>query len=108
MRSARGTAVAAAAVMAVLEVMDAPTLDEPAIALVFAALFLLGAWLSRRGGRAGPLLLVALSVIEVVFLPTYQRNNTFDWTIQAAVGAASGVCLVAAALVLLGQSIRGR
>ncbi len=108
MRSARGVAVVAAVVMAVLEVIDAPTLEAPAIALVFAALFLLGAWLSHRGGRIGPGLLVVLSVIEVVFLPTYERNNSFDWTIQAAVGVAAGVCLVAAALVLVVQIRRGR
>lgn len=96
----RTLAIWAAVAMAVLEIIDAPTIDAPLIAIVFAVLFLAGAWLTRRGGAGGLIMLAVLSVIELVFLPTYERNNAFDWTVQAAVGLASLACLVGSAAAL--------
>ena len=80
--------------MAALEIIDAPAIEAPVFAVAFAVLFLLGAWLARRGGSSGLVLLIVLTVIELPFLPTYERNNAFDWTIQIAVAIASLVCLI--------------
>lgn len=90
----RRLAVGSAVAMALLEVVSAPTIDAPAVALVFAGTFLIGAWWATRSAVHGLALLALLSTIEVVFIPTYERNNGFDWTIQLLVAAASITCLV--------------
>ena len=90
----RRLAVGSAVAMALLEVVSAPTIDSPAVALVFAGTFLIGGWWATRSAVHGLALLAFLSIIEVVFIPTYERNNWFDWTIQLLVAAASITCLV--------------
>jgi len=90
----RGLATFGAVAMAVLEIIDAPAIEVPGVAVVFAALFLIGAWLVHKGGISGLVLLIVIALIEVVFLPIYERNNAFDWTIQIAVAVASVVCLI--------------
>jgi hypothetical protein len=104
----RTLAIWAAVAMTALEVIDAPTIDAPLIAILFAVLFLAGAWLTRRGGASGLIMLAVLSVIELAFLPTYERNNAFDWTVQVAVGVASLVCLVGSAGALAESRRTGR
>ncbi len=89
----RLVAIVGAVAMAALEVIDAPAIDAPFVALIFAVLFLLGAWLVRRGGLSGLVLLIVLSLIELPFLPTYERNNAFDWAVQIGVAIAAVVCL---------------
>ena len=50
---------------------------------------------SARRPRTGALVLLAvLSVIELVFLPTYSRDEWFDWAIHVAVAVASAACLL--------------
>ena len=101
----RRLAVLAAVAMTVLEVVSAPTIEAPAVAIVFAALFLVGAWWARRGSRGALVLLAALSVIELVFLPTYSRDEWFDWAIQVAVAVASAACLLGC--VAASRELRG-
>jgi len=90
----RSLAVGSAVAMALVELVSATTIDAPAVALFFAALFLVGAWWTRRPAMGGPVLLAVLSIVELVFIPTFERNNAYDWTIQLAVVAASTACLV--------------
>jgi cell division protein FtsW (lipid II flippase) len=94
--------------MAVIEVVTAFYIEVPAAAIVFAALFLVIAWFARRSPRAWPIIVLALMfVIEVVFVPTYERNGAADWIVQMAALLVSLVGLVGAA-VWLAQRRRAR
>ena len=63
-------------------------------ALAFAVLFFVGAWLVRRGGRAGPILVGLLCVFELASSPSWDRNGAGDWIFQIAFLAIAAVALV--------------
>lgn len=72
--------------------------SQPAFAVAFALLFLLGAWLLRRARVTGGTTLVAvLCLFEVVSFSGWTRHNAFDWVNQSAVALVSlvalGVCV---------------
>jgi hypothetical protein len=52
------------------------------VAIAFAVLFAVGAWLMRKGRRAGVVLVGILVVLEVAAWPTFDRSSVADWIIQ--------------------------
>jgi hypothetical protein len=73
-----------AVAFAVLEVASVVLIGVPAaLALPFAALFLLGAYLIRRGGSSGVVLVGALALIEAIGVPFYVRTTTLQVVLQA-------------------------
>jgi hypothetical protein len=88
-----------AVAFAVLEVATVVLIGVPAaLALSFAALFLVGAYLIRRGGSGGILLVGALSFVEALGVPFYTRTSILDVVLQA-VALALGVAGVAVAIL---------
>jgi hypothetical protein len=77
--------------------------SQPAFAVVFALLFLLGVWLLRRARvTAGTVLVGVLCLFEVVSISGWTRHNAFDWVNQIAFAVVSLVALgVAVALVVV-------
>ena len=76
--------------------------DYPFFALVFAALFALGALLIRwRRVGVGATLVGALAVFEVVDYPSWAKHGTLDWIFDTAIAvvALAGICLALAVLV---------
>jgi hypothetical protein len=84
----------------VAEVVSAFFIEFPVAAIVFAALFLVGWFLVRRGGLAGVILVGVLCVIELAGLPFYEREDADDWIVQAVALALGAVGVVVAAGVL--------
>jgi len=84
---------ATAIAFAVLEVISAFFIEAPVVAILFAALFVLGAWLLRRFATVGVVVLAVLFVIELAGLPFYPRADTADRVTQtlALVIAIAGV-----------------
>ena len=65
--------------MGAVEVLDAPFLDVWPAALVFAAMFFgFAVWFRRRGTLPPVILLAVLFLIELVFLPGYERESFLD------------------------------
>jgi FtsH-binding integral membrane protein len=91
-----GAALAAMTIeLAMIPTMFGPDDFWPA-AVVFAALFALGAWWADRSNRWGPrALLCVLFAVELLGLPAYARSNLADWVLQSAIGLASVIGLVA-------------
>ena len=74
----------------------------PAFAVGFGVVFLLGAWLLRRGRvTAGTILVGIFCLLEVVQFPGWTRHNALDWIVQIGFGVVSflGLILAIAALV---------
>jgi hypothetical protein len=80
----------------VVEVVSAFFIEVPVAALVFAALFLIGWLLLRRGGLFGVLLVGVLLVIELAGLPFYERKDTDGWILQGVAFVLGVVGIVAA------------
>lgn len=78
--TARKALFAVAVLFAIGEALDA--IDVGFFAILFAVLFAIGAWLLRRGGWAGVVLVGVLIVWEVVVWPSFDRTTTSDWLIQ--------------------------
>jgi len=74
---------------------------------ILCALFLTGLLLTRRGGIAGPILVGALCVFELLAFTTFPRNGFGDWVSQLpfALGSAAGLIV---ALAVLTQSFTTR
>jgi hypothetical protein len=87
-----------AIVGAVIEGVDVFRIDAPAVAGVFAVLFLVGAWLLRARRWPGVGLLGLLFLTELLFIPAYPRDNWADVLDQVLVGLVS---LTAVVLVVL-------
>lgn len=83
------------------EIATAFIIEFPAAAIVMAALFLVGWYLLRRGSLAGVILVGLLWLVELGFLPTYDRDDAADWIIVAVFGILGIAALIAAAGVLL-------
>jgi FtsH-binding integral membrane protein len=81
---------------AALEVVSAFFIEFPVAAIVFAALFLVGWFLLRRAGVAGVILVGLLSLIELLGLPFYEREDADDWIVQALALVLSVIGVVAA------------
>jgi hypothetical protein len=81
----------------VTEAVSAFFIEFPAAAIVFAALFIVGWFLLRRGGLWGVILVGVLCVIELAGLPFYEREDADDWIVQGVALALGVVGLVAAA-----------
>ena len=93
-----------AVAFAVLEVATVVLIGVPAaLALPFAALFLVGAYWIRRGGSGGVVLVGALCLIEAIGVPFYVRPTTLDILLQV-MALVLGLAGVAIAVV----AIRGR
>ncbi|MDQ2674049.1 MAG: hypothetical protein M3Y40_05285 [Chloroflexota bacterium] len=84
-----------ALVWVAFEVALAFVIEMPVAALVVAALFAIGAWWVGRPGLGGILLVGALALMELVFVPTYPRDTAFDWASQAAALVLALVTLAA-------------
>ena len=78
--TARKALFLVAVIFAIGEALDSIDIGWPA--LIFAALFAIGAWLMRRGTRVGVGLVGFLLVWEVAAWPTFDRSTTKDWIIQ--------------------------
>lgn len=88
------------------EIAQAPFLDMAAgraMALGFAAAFLVAAWLLRTRTTGPAMALLALFGLELAFLPVYDRATVTDWVLQVGFGALALVGLVAALAVLGGR-----
>jgi hypothetical protein len=71
---------------------------QPAFAVAFGVLFLLGAALLGRGrAMAGTVLVSILALVEVTTFPGWTRHNAIDWSSQIAT--------VAVALATLGVAV---
>jgi len=81
---------------AALEVVSAFFIEFPVAAIVFAALFVLGWFLLRRAGVAGVILVGLLSLIELLGLPFYEREDADDWIVQALALVLSVIGVVVA------------
>jgi hypothetical protein len=101
MNSARSLLTAVAALAGVAEIgmaiqfaLDADSSSAPAPAAVFAAAFLLLAWLVHAGKFWPVIALVALFAIEVAFIPFYKRSTWVDWAEHGGFLAISVVGLI--------------
>lgn len=93
----RIAAAAAGVALAVLAVVSTfgGEMDVPLAAFVVAAFFLIGSVLILRDGRGsllGLLTVGMLLLVELVFVPFYERPTLADWLIQGAVVAFSLRC----------------
>jgi hypothetical protein len=89
---------------AVLEVVSAFFIEAPVVAIVFAALFVVGALVLRRSTMWGAIVLGVLFLIELLGLPFYPREDADDWIIQAFALVLSLAGLVAVVAVLRGRA----
>ena len=78
------------------EVVSAFFIEAPVAALVVAALFLVGWFLLRRGGIAGVVLIGLLSLIELLGLAFYERQDADDWVLQILFLVLGAIGVVAA------------
>jgi hypothetical protein len=92
------TAAGAAVAMAVTEVVTSIGNEVAWAGFVAAALFAAGAYLVYRGNplRAGLILVAALFMVELAFMPFYTRETVADWVLQGVTLLFSGIGLVAA------------
>lgn len=92
------TAAGAAAAMAVTEVVTSLGTEVAWAGFVTAALFAAGAYLVYRSiaPRAGLILVAALFIIELAFIPFYTRETVADWVLQGVTLLFSAIGLVAA------------
>jgi hypothetical protein len=100
------TAAGAAAAMAVTEVVTSIGNEVAWAGFVTAALFAAGAYLVYGGTnlRAGLILVAALFLIELAFMPFYTRETVADWVLQGVTLLFSAVGLVAAvASIIVGR-----
>jgi hypothetical protein len=103
-RDWRSILIWVAGAFAALEVATVVLINvAAAIALTFAALFLLGAYWIRRGGSGGVVLVGALSLVEALFVPVYARTSVLAVVLQAA---ALGLGIAGVAVAIL--AFRGR
>jgi hypothetical protein len=85
--------------------------NVPAYALVFAALFALGALLIRwRRVVVGTIVVAVPAAFEVVTYPRWAKHGTFDWVFDTTIAVVSlaGVCLALAVLVTRRSLIRAQ
>jgi hypothetical protein len=69
--------------------------------LVQAVIPLVGAALTLRSRLSGVIVIGAFCLLEVVFVPFYDRETTLDWVAQASAWIVGVVGLVAVARVFL-------
>jgi hypothetical protein len=73
-------------------------------AAVFGALFIVAAWLLRRGrATAGAVFAGVLCLFEILEYPSWSKSGTLTWTYDTAFAVASLVGLVSAITVLAGR-----
>lgn len=97
----------AAVAMGLLELFISASMEVPAVALVFAVLFLVGAYAyHRRRSNVVAALLGAMFLIELVGLPFYERGSWVDWSVQGLVGLLSILGLTGAIAVLASRRVR--
>lgn len=84
--------------MAALEAINAPMLGAfGVIAILFAAIFAGLTWWFAHGGAMLPAVLLGLLfLMELAFIPGYQRDTLLLVIMQAAAGVFSGLGLIAA------------
>lgn len=99
--SNRRMLVSAALLLGLAEFADSFFISFWEGAAVFAALFLLAALWTRRGGIGGPILTGALCIFELQSFPTWKRTGLEDWISQSAVAVVSALCLLIAVGVLI-------
>lgn len=85
------------------EVAQIFMIAAPVMAGIFAVLFFGGAFLTRSKRTTGVAIIGVLALLELLFLPLYDRKTTSDWVVQAAFGAVSLIAVVSAATVLVRQ-----
>ncbi len=77
--------------------------SAPAPAAVFAAAFILLAWLVHSGKFWPVIALIVLFALEVAFIPMYARSSWVDWAEQGGFVAISLVGLVVGIAVVSGR-----
>jgi hypothetical protein len=99
----RRIAAGAAAAMAVTEVVSSIGNEVAWPGFVAAALFAAGAFLVYRAilPLAALVLVAALFVLELAFLPFYTQETPADWILQGATTLVSAVGLGAAGAAML-------
>lgn len=65
-----------------------------------AAIFLIGAALTLRGRLVGVIVVGAFCLIEVIFVPFYDRDTTTDWIAQVSLWILGVIGLIAVVGVL--------
>ena len=88
--------VGVALIAAAGETTDAFFVDEPAGALVFAALFVGAALWAWRRPIGGVVAVGVLCLLELAGLPFYARETATDWIVQVFSTALAAVGAVAA------------
>jgi hypothetical protein len=91
---------AIAALLAAGEFADAFLISFWEGAAVFSVLFAAGAFLIRRGGIGGPVLVAALCAFEIQSFPSWRHDGLSDWTTQIAFLVVSIVGVLVAVAVL--------
>jgi hypothetical protein len=86
------------------QVADAPFIDAPAFALVFAAMFFIAARVLHSGHLTGGALFAgALSLFEVVNYPGWDKNSVGEWVFTTVFALVALLTLV-----MCGWSLRDR
>jgi hypothetical protein len=89
------TTLTMAIAMAILEFSNIFMIDVPAAAATFAVMFLGFAWWFAKRHTKPPLIaLGVLFLIELLFLPMYERVTVTDWIMQGLVLVLSGAGLI--------------
>jgi hypothetical protein len=107
MRSRWWQAVAAVGVLEGTLFVALAAIDDLGL-LAQAAIVVVAAALTIRGSLVGVLVVGALCLIEVVFVPFYDRATTIDWIGQVLAWILGVTGLVAVAGVLLERRRPGR
>jgi hypothetical protein len=89
--------------MAIQFAADGSTSSAPAPAAVFAAAFLLLAWIVHAGKFWPIILLIELYALEIAFVPFYTRSSWVDWAEQCGFMAISIVGLVVGLAAVVGR-----
>lgn len=95
--------VATGVLLGVGEVAQIFMIAAPAMAGIFALLFFGGAFLARTKRMTGVVVIGVLALLELLFLPVYDRKTASDWVVQGVFAVVSLIAAVAAAMVLIRQ-----
>ena len=94
-------------VQAVGEFVTAPMIEVWMFSLAFGVLFLLAAYLVRRGRVvAGSVVATVLSVFLLANYPFWDKTSAFDWALDTAIAVAAAATLGAVVWALVDRHRR--
>lgn len=99
---ARTTLIALSLVQALGEFITAPMIEVWMFSLAFGVLFVLAAYLVRRGRLvAGVVIDTVLSLFLLANYPFWDKTGAFDWILDTAIALAAAATLGAAVWALV-------